>query len=126
MPGRVASLQGHLRPGLGREHDMRHEDFPTPKLADQVVADRLQALDELSEIVCAIDFAALAVIGMAKELGGEEGELIANHLRDQAERIQKAIEHLSTFDLEAAHAPARHHFILKGERPNRPTPRSAS
>ena len=80
---------------------MRHEDFPMPKLADQVVADRLQALDELSEIVCAIDFAALAVIGMAKELGGVEGELIANHLRDQAERIQKAIEHLSTFDLEA-------------------------
>ena len=104
---------------------MRHEDFPMPKLADQVVADRLQALDELSEVVCAIDFAALAVIGMAKELGGEEGELIGNHLRDQAERIQKAIEHLSTLDLEA-HAPAGHHFILKGERPNRPTRRSAS
>jgi hypothetical protein len=71
------------------------------KSADQVVADRLKALDELSEIVCAINFAALAVIGMAKELGGEEGELIANHLRDQAERIQKAIEHLSTITLEA-------------------------
>jgi len=91
---------------------MRHEDFPMPKLADQVVADRLQALDELSEVVCAIDFAALAVIGMAKELGGEEGELIGNHLRDQAERIQKAIEHLSTFDLEATNRtrPCRSSF----------------
>jgi len=72
------------------------------KSADhQVVADRLKALDELSEIACAINFAALAVIGMAKELGSEEGELIANHLRDQAERIQTASEHLSTIDLEA-------------------------
>jgi hypothetical protein len=80
---------------------MRHEDLTMLKSADRVVADRLKALDELSEIVCAIDFAALAVIGMAKELGGEEGELIANHLRDQAERIQKAIEHLSTITPEA-------------------------
>jgi hypothetical protein len=80
---------------------VRHEDLTMLKSADQVVADRVKALDELSEIVCAIDFAALAVIGMAKELGGEEGELIANHLRDQAERIQKAIEHLSTMTLEA-------------------------
>lgn len=107
---------------------MRYEDLTMLKSADQVVADRVKALDELSEIVCAIDFAALAVIGMARELGGEEGELIANHLRDQAERIQKAIEHLSTITPEAtnAHAPADRHFILKGERPNRPTPRSAS
>jgi hypothetical protein len=80
---------------------MRHEDFPILKPADQVKADTLKALDELSEISSAIDFAALAVIGMAKELGGEEGELIANHLRNQAERIQKASEHLSTIDLEA-------------------------
>ena len=80
---------------------MRHENLTMLKSADQVVADRLKALDELSEIACAINFAALAVIGMAKELGGEEGELIANHLRDQAERIQKAIEHLSTITLEA-------------------------
>jgi hypothetical protein len=60
-----------------------------------------EALDELGEIVCAIDFAALAVIGMAKELGGDEGELIAKYLRDQAERIQKAIVRLTTIDLEA-------------------------
>jgi hypothetical protein len=79
---------------------VRHEILTMLKSADQVVADRFKALDELSEIVCAIDFAALAVIGMAKELGGEEGELIANHLRDQAERIQKAIGHLSTMTLE--------------------------
>ena len=86
-------------PNLRGQHT--YKDFPMPKSADEVDVDRLKALDELSEIACAIDFAALAVIGMAKELGGEEGELIANHLRDQAERIQKAIEHLSTFDLEA-------------------------
>jgi hypothetical protein len=81
---------------------MRHEDFPMLKPADQVEADTLTILDELSEIASAIDFAALAVIGMAKELGGEEGELIANHLRDQAERIQKATKCLlAIIDLEA-------------------------
>jgi hypothetical protein len=69
---------------------MRHEPIKVLKPAAQLEAERLGAFDELCEITNAIDLAALAVIGMAKELGGEEGNLLANYLRDQAERIRKA------------------------------------
>lgn len=77
-----------------RGHDMRREPIKVLKPAAQLEAERLGAFDELCEITSAIDLAALAVIGMAKELGGEEGHMLANHLRDQAERIRKASERL--------------------------------
>ena len=73
---------------------MRHEHIKVLKPAAQLEAERLGAFDELREITNAIDLAALAVMGMAKELGGEEGNLLANHLRDQAERIRKASKQL--------------------------------
>jgi hypothetical protein len=76
------------------EHDMRHGHIKVLKPAAQLEAERLGAFDELGEIANAIDLAALAVIGMAKELGGQEGDLLANHLRDQSEGIRKASEQL--------------------------------
>jgi hypothetical protein len=66
---------------------MQHVDLKVLKPVAQLEAERLGAFDELGEIANAIDLAALAVIGMAKELGGEEGNLLANYLRDQAEGI---------------------------------------
>ena len=72
---------------------MRHEGIkllhPAP-----LDGEMLGGLDKLGEIADAIDLAALAVMGMADELGGAEGQLIANHLRDQAEMIRRAIERL--------------------------------
>jgi hypothetical protein len=62
----------------------------------QLEAERITALDEIGEITEAIDLAALAVIGMAKELGGDEGQLLANYLREQADGLRKAKERLST------------------------------
>jgi hypothetical protein len=73
---------------------MRHERIKVLKPAAQLEAEGLGAFDELGEIANAIDLAALAVMGMAKQLGGEEGDLLANHLRDQAEGIRKASEQL--------------------------------
>jgi hypothetical protein len=73
---------------------MRYEDIKVLKSVAQIEAERLTAFDELYEIANAIDLAALAVIGMARELGGEEGELVANNLREQAERMRGAREEL--------------------------------
>jgi hypothetical protein len=77
---------------------MGHADFKVKVLKSvaQLEAERLTAFDELHEIADAIDLAALAVIGMAKELGGEEGEMLANYLRGQAERMRQAKEQLLT------------------------------
>jgi len=56
---------------------MQHVDHKFLKPVAQLEAERLGAFDELGEIANAIDLAALVVIGMAKELGGEEGNLLA-------------------------------------------------
>ena len=69
---------------------MGYEDIKVLKSVAQLEAERLNACDEFYEIADAIDLAALAVIGMARELGGEEGQMLANYLRDQAERMRKA------------------------------------
>jgi hypothetical protein len=73
---------------------MRHENIKILKPAAQLEAERLTAFDELYEIASAVNLAALAVIGMARELGGEEGELLANYLRDLAERLQRTSKQL--------------------------------
>jgi hypothetical protein len=78
------------------EQVMQHVDLKFLKPVAQLEAERLGAFDELGEIANAIDLAALAVIGMAKELGGEEGNLLANYLRDQAEGIRNASKQLLT------------------------------
>ena len=72
------------------EQVVLHENIKAPNSHHEA----LGALDQLSEIAGAIEFAALAVIGMAEELGTKEGYLLANHLRDQAEMIRKASEQL--------------------------------
>lgn len=71
---------------------MRHDNI---KVCSHHEAELRGALDQLSEIASAIDLAALAVIGMAQELNGKEGYLLANHLRDQAEMIRNASEQLA-------------------------------
>jgi hypothetical protein len=85
-----------LNPNGG--HDMGHADIKhrVLKSVAQLEAERLTAFDELHQIADAIDLAALAAIGMAKELGGEEGEMLANYLRGQAERMRQAKEQLLT------------------------------
>jgi hypothetical protein len=75
---------------------MRHEDMKVLKSVARLEAERLTAFDEFHEIADSIDLAALAVIGMARELGREEGEMLANYLREQAERMRKAKEQLLT------------------------------
>jgi hypothetical protein len=74
---------------------MRHEDTKRLIPAAHLEVELPDVLDELYEIGNAIDLAALAVIGMADELGGNEGHLLANYLRDRAELIRKAVERLS-------------------------------
>jgi hypothetical protein len=74
---------------------MRHEDTKRLIPAAHLEVEPPDVLDELYEIGNAIDLAALAVIGMADELGGIEGHLLANYLRDRAELIRKAVERLS-------------------------------
>ena len=73
---------------------MQHIDLNIRK-AHPLDAERLNVLDELTEIAEFVDLVALAVIGMARELGGDEGDLLANHLREQAVRIRTAAERLS-------------------------------
>jgi hypothetical protein len=78
-----------------RRNPMRHEDTKRLIPAAHLEVEPPDVLDELYEIGNAIDLAALAVIGMADELGGIEGHLLANYLRDRAELIRKAVERLS-------------------------------
>ena len=82
-----------LQPIRNAEQVVRHENIKA--LNPHPEAEVLGALDQLSEIAGAVELAALAVIGMAEELGSKEGYLLANHLRDQAEMIRKASEQLS-------------------------------
>ena len=73
---------------------MRNESCDTKKFKapnPHPEAELLGTLDQLSEIAIAIDLAALAVIGMAEELGSKDGYLLANHLRDQADLIRNAV-----------------------------------
>jgi hypothetical protein len=73
---------------------MQQENIRILKPAAQLEAERLTAIDELDEIASAFDLAALAVIGMARELGGDEGELLANYLRDLTERMRSTSKQL--------------------------------
>jgi hypothetical protein len=72
LPNSRITTEGHVM-----EQDVR-----VLKQRAQIEAERLGAFEKLHEITDAIDLAAFAVIGMAKELGGEEGQLLANYLRE--------------------------------------------